>query len=116
MNYIFAQNSIEVEIDNWGCFGGMTESFVLSKLKNSYQLKSQRTKKSHLISTQKIDSLKLYLTTRIGEEYKGLCTSCESIRMGNWYNMITYGHCHCSGPESDVINSLINYYELTSYP
>ena len=111
---VFSMSDFDIEIQNWGCFGGSEEYFAVNKKDNEYILKSKRTGKSHLVSQVKMDSLKNYLKSKIGKEEYGGCTSSEYIRIGTHFNSIDYQHSFCSGIEATMINDLLNYYELIS--
>ncbi|WP_132065950.1 hypothetical protein [Aquimarina spinulae] len=111
---VFAMSDFDIEIQNWGCFGGSEEHFNVTVKNNGFLLKSKRTGKSHLVSKIKMDSLKNYLKTKIGKENYGGCTSSEYIRIGSLFNSVDYQHSYCSGIEATMINDLLNYYELIS--
>ena len=107
-------SDFDIEIQNWGCFGGSEDYFTVKKKNNEYLLKSNKTGKSHLITKVKMDSLKNYLKVKIGKDEYGGCTSSEYIRIGSFFNSIDYRHSFCSGNEATMINDLLNYYELIS--
>ncbi len=104
----------DIEIQNWGCFGGSEEYFTVRIKDNKYHLTSKRTGKSHLVLQVKMDSLKNYLKSKIGKKEYGGCTSSQYIRIGTLFNSVDYQHSFCSGIESTIINDLLNYYELIS--
>jgi hypothetical protein len=109
---VFAMTEFEMEIQNWGCFGGSSELFSVKKENKNFLLKSLRTGKSHLVANDKMDSLKNYLKPRIGKEGNGGCTSSQHIRVGSFFNSVYYEHTHCSGMEATIINDLLNYRNL----
>lgn len=55
---VFSMSDFDIEIQNWGCFGGSKNYFTVKKKNNEYLLKSNKTGKSHLITKVKMDSLK----------------------------------------------------------
>ena len=114
LNQIFAMSEFDIEIQNWGCFGGGIEHFQVELENDGYIIKSKSTGKSQLISKIKIDSLKNYLKTKIGMNEYGGCTTNEYIRVGTFWNSVDYRHSFCSGIESTMINDLLNYYTLVS--
>lgn len=111
---VFGMSDFDIEIQNWGCFGGSEEHFHVTLRNDGYLLKSKRTGKSHLVSKIKMDSLKNYLKTKIGKKDHGGCTSSEYIRIGSLFNSVDYRHNYCSGIEATMIDDLLNYYELIS--
>ena len=114
LDKVFAMSDFDIEIQNWGCFGGSEEHFTVELKNDGYLLESKRTGKSHLVAKIKMDSLKSYLKTKIGKEDYGGCTSSEYIRIGSLFNSVDYEHSHCSGIEATMINDLLNHYELIS--
>lgn len=111
---VFAMTDFDIEIQNWGCFGGSVEHFTVELKNDGYLLLSERTGKSHIVSKIKMDSLKRYLKTKIGKKDYGGCTSSQYIRMGSLFNSVDYEHSYCSGIEATIIDDLLNYYELIS--
>lgn len=109
---VFSRSNFDIEIQHWGCFGGNSELFNVSKRENGYLLKSVRTRKGHLVSQNQIDSLKGYLRMKIGRGDEGGCTSSEYIRVGTMFNSVNYNHSHCSGIEAIMIQNLLNYEDL----
>ncbi|MGD1841052.1 MAG: hypothetical protein ACFB0B_09170 [Thermonemataceae bacterium] len=114
LDKVFAMSNFDIEIQNWGCFGGSEEHFTVQLKNDGYLLQSKRTGKSHLLTKNKMDSLKNYLKTKIGKEDYGGCTSSEYIRLGSVFNSVDYEHNHCGGIEATRINDLLNYHELIS--
>ncbi|MBO0593970.1 hypothetical protein I2486_21430 [Cellulophaga sp. E16_2] len=105
----------DIEVQNEGCFGGSTDLFSVVKKENGfYYLKSNKTKKGHLVSGIKMNSLKNFLKTRIGKNEYGGCTVRQYIRIGSRFNSIDYENSFCSGIEATIINDLLNYYSLIS--
>ncbi|MGB3591919.1 MAG: hypothetical protein WBA16_09585 [Nonlabens sp.] len=111
---VFSMTNFDIEIQNWGCFGGSEEYFTVHKTNNEYLIKSKRTGKSHLVSQVKMNTLKDYLRSKIGKEEYGGCTSSEYIRIGSHFDSIDYQHRFCSGVNATIINDLLNYHELIS--
>ncbi|WMJ73750.1 hypothetical protein RCC89_11340 [Cytophagaceae bacterium ABcell3] len=111
---VFSMSEFDIEIQNWGCFGGTADYFTVKKKNNEYILKSKETGKSHLISQAKMDSLKNYLEAKIGKDEYGGCTSSEYIRVGSFFYSVDYHHSFCSGIEATMINNLLNYRKLIS--
>ncbi|MCE7992942.1 MAG: hypothetical protein HEP71_13215 [Roseivirga sp.] len=112
MDKVFAKSAFDIEIQQWGCFGGSKEHFELTLEDDRYLLKSKSTGKSHLVSKTKIDSLKVYLKTRIGTKSNGGCTSSEYLRVGTLLHSVDYEHNYCDGMEATILNDLLNYHEL----
>lgn len=99
---VFSMRSFDIEIQNGGCFGGSEEYFTVRKKDNTYLIKSKRTGRSNLVSQVKMDSLKVYLKSKIGKKEYGGCTSSEYIRIGSHFNSIDYRHSFCSGIEAII--------------
>lgn len=55
---VFAMSDFDIEIIISGCFNESEYYFTVNKEHDGYILKSNKTKKSHLISYAKMDSLK----------------------------------------------------------
>jgi hypothetical protein len=109
---VFSRNKFDIEIQRWGCFGGNVELFNVSKDEKGYLLRSVRTKRSHVVFQNQIDSLKCYLKDKIGKYDEGICTYTESITIGTVFNSITYCHSRCSGIEATIIDDLLHYSDL----
>ena len=110
---VFNRNNFEIEIQNWGCLGGRADYFTVIKKKNAFILKSKSTEKSHPVSKVKMDSLEMFLKSKIGKDEDGGCTAIKYIRVGTYFNSVDYQHNFCSGIESTILNDLLNYRELT---
>lgn len=109
---IFEKSEFNFEFEYAGCFGKTMEHFTVKKSEMGYLLRSERTKKSHKVSRDKMDSLKNYLKTKIGTKDLGNCTTITNVRIGTFFNSIDYTHSNCGGSEVPRIDDFLNYSDL----
>tara|TARA_R110002073_G_scaffold313380_3_gene485306 strand:+ start:16589 stop:17026 length:438 start_codon:yes stop_codon:yes gene_type:complete len=111
LDKVFEKSEIDMQISNWGCFGGSDELFTLKKIDKGYLLKSKRTSKSLVLTNGKRDSLYHYMKNRMGKVNEYYCTSSQYIRIGDFFNSVDYKHNDCS-EEREMLNKILGYYEL----
>ena len=111
LNEIFNRQEFDIEIATTSCFSGGTELFRLFKKENGYLLVSMETGKNHVVPQVKIDSLKSFMSTRIGTYYNIGCTISEQVRIGSFLSSVDFKHSSCSG-EATAMNDFLDYYRL----
>ncbi len=109
---VFAQSYFDIRIENRGCFHHNITYLSAQKKEEGYLIKDKTTGRSHIISKDKIDSLKTFLKPRIGKNVNGGCSSSQFIRIGLPIDSIEYKHSYCMGVEARTMNNLLNYREL----
>lgn len=111
LNTIFEMERFEIEIGVFGCFGGEMDIYELEKVDTRYKLTYIKSKKSIFITSEKVDSLKSFLKTRItAPEKLSLCTGSMYFRAGTRRNSIDFTDRSCG--DWDIINGIMHFSDV----
>ncbi len=111
LDKIFQQEKFELEVQSYSCFSGPPYIFDISKEKKGYLIPSRDTKKYHVLSDVKIDSLKSFLSSRINSEQPNILMDVDYVRVGKFYFSVDYYRTDIFY-DKDELNKLLNHYDL----
>ena len=116
LDKIFALENFNIEITRYGDFGGQTDNFELKKYEDNYLLISKETEKSNIIESAKFDSLKVYMSKRMGMKRKiDLCSLIFYVKAGDDISAVDYMDTSC-GEDWDILNGILKFTEIRASP